>query len=307
MLYRFVYGALIVFLVVVIERVARLATLPVHLRWELYPVAHEENARYGGSFFEHLDWWKRKRNTSMLGELKVMVPEIVLLKAVHEHNRSLWYRSFPFHFGLYLMALFVALLVGGGVAQAFGVEIGASAPSIGLALHWATKVVGFAALGLMGLGALGLLVRRLTDPTLRAFSATADYFNLLVFIALAVVGLVASITSDVDFVELRRFTQSLATVHLDAPAPGGWVGAEIAMASAVLAYIPATHMSHFFTKWFMYHSVRWDDRVNTVGSPLEGRIVSQLGYKVDWSAAHIQGGNRKSWVDVATEKPEPKP
>jgi nitrate reductase gamma subunit len=305
MLVRFVCGAIAVFAILVIGRVIRIASLPVHLRWELYPVAHEKNASYGGSFFENLNWWTHKRSKSTLGELKVMVPEIVLLKAVYEHNRSLWYRTFPFHFGLYVLALFVLLLAGGGLAAWQGLAIGADATATGAALHWATKIAGVGGLALLLLGALALLWRRISDPALRVYSAPADYLNLSLFIALAVLGL-AALTQDPDFVQLRSFMQALLTGQFDAPIPPLIVTAEIALASVVLAYIPATHMAHFFTKWFMYHGIRWDDRANVVGSALERRIVTQLGYKVDWAADHIRGLGRKTWVDVATEKQEKK-
>jgi len=43
----------------------RYATMPAHLRWELYPVAHEMGrASYGGSYFEEVDWWTRPRQVS---------------------------------------------------------------------------------------------------------------------------------------------------------------------------------------------------------------------------------------------------
>ena len=32
-----------------------------------------------------------------------MIPEMLLLKGLWEFNRKLWYRSFPFHFGLYIL------------------------------------------------------------------------------------------------------------------------------------------------------------------------------------------------------------
>ena len=34
-----------------------------------------------------------------------MVPEMLFLHGLRTFNRSLWYRSFPFHFGLYLLAV----------------------------------------------------------------------------------------------------------------------------------------------------------------------------------------------------------
>ena len=88
----------------------------MHVRWELYPVAHEgKRAHYGGSYLEESEWWKKKREVSLWGELKVMVPEIVFLVALKEHNSRLWSRSFPFHFGLYLVGACTALMMLSGL------------------------------------------------------------------------------------------------------------------------------------------------------------------------------------------------
>ena len=294
------YAAVVIFVAAVVIRGVRLSRMPVHLRWELYPVAHEQNAAYGGSFFEHLDWWRVQRNPKSLGDIRVMVPEILLLKGVRAHNYSLWLRSFPFHAGLYLLAGFMGLLVAGAVAEACGVQVAAGAGVLGSGLFIATPVVGLVGLALLGAGALGLFFRRLSDPALRAYSSAADFVNLLVFFATAVWGLLAFALADRDSSALRGFVRALVTFGASPDVP--WpVAAEIVVGSLVLAYIPLTHMSHFFTKWFMYHDVRWNDEVNRVGSKLEARINRQLSYRVDWSAAHIQGEGKKTWVDVATQ------
>jgi nitrate reductase gamma subunit len=294
------YLAVAVFLGAVVARWMRIARMPVHLRWELYPVGHEQN-RHGGSFFEHLDWWNRRAEPSHLRELTVMVPEILLLKGVRDHNRSLWLRSYPFHGGLYLSAAFVVLLLAGAAAELFGVSFDAAAGVVPVLLARATSVVGLAALVLLAVGSLGLFLRRLSDPALREQSATADFLNLLFFFAAAAIGLLAFLGVDRDFSELRHFMAALLSFGSSADTPL-LVAVEIVMGSALLAYIPLTHMSHFFTKWFMYHDVRWNDAVNVRGSALEAAIGRQLHYKVRWSAGHIQGGGQKTWVDVATEE-----
>ncbi len=80
--------------------------------------------------------------------------------------------------------------------------------------------------------------------------------------------------------------------------------AEVVMGSLLVAYIPLTHMSHFFTKWFMYHDIRWSDEPNVVrGGPIERKLLKSLNYPVSWSAAHIGGDGKKNWVDVATTNP----
>ncbi len=53
-----------------------------------------------------------------MGELKVMVPEILFLVALREHNQKLWTWSFPFHFGLYLVGFTTALMMVSGVLSA---------------------------------------------------------------------------------------------------------------------------------------------------------------------------------------------
>ena len=79
-------------------RAYRYASAPPHLRWDLYPVAHEPND-HGGSYLEEKDWWTKPRESSLLGEAVVMGEEILFLAGVWKHNRRLWWGSFPFHWG----------------------------------------------------------------------------------------------------------------------------------------------------------------------------------------------------------------
>ncbi len=269
------YLAVATFLTAVVARSIRILRMPVHLRWELYPVAHEENVAYGGSFFERLEWWKHPLKQHRMSEVRVMVPEIFMLSGVRRHNPSLWLRSSPFHFGLYWLVGFCALLVGGAIAEALDVQ--------------------------MGTGAVALLARRLGNPALRAHSSAADILNLVFFLSAALLGLLAFAFADPDASLLRRFVRGLFTLQPPSELPA-LVVAEIVVGSVLLAYVPLTHMSHFFTKWFMYHDVRWNAEVNRVGSRLEAAIDRQLRYKVSWSAAHVQGEGKKTWVDVATEE-----
>jgi hypothetical protein len=48
------YLAALVFVVACVVRALPYARMPLHLRWELYPVPHEEAARveHGGSYFD---------------------------------------------------------------------------------------------------------------------------------------------------------------------------------------------------------------------------------------------------------------
>ncbi|MFH1264647.1 MAG: respiratory nitrate reductase subunit gamma, partial [Planctomycetota bacterium] len=272
------YVSVAVFLAAIGCRAVKIARLPIHLRWELYPVAHEKGrASYGGSYLEEPDWWTKPRQPSLAGELKVMIPEILLLAGVWEHNRKHWFRSFPFHFGLYLLAGLIGLLLLGGIAVAAGVDVSASAGLAGSVLYHLTYLVGYVGLGLGLAGAAALLVRRTFDEDYREYTKKADYFNLGFFVVTFAVALTAHAVADPHFVALRDYFARLVTFNFSAsnvaPAsPTGLIALEIVLASLLLAYIPLTHMSHFFAKWFTYHHVRWNDEPNLPGGKIERQV-----------------------------------
>ncbi len=298
------YASVLVFVVAVVARFVAISRLPLHLRWELYPVAHEKGrASYGGSYLEQTEWWTKPRESSKLGELKVMIPEILLLAGVWEHNRNHWFRSFPFHFGLYMLAGLIFLLLVGGIAGAVGASVSPDGGVLWSALFHLTYIVGFVGLSLALIGSLALLFRRVFNADYAEYTKTGDYFNLVFFVATLVVAVAAHVTADPSFMALRGFVERLVTLDFAAAgaASGSWLtGAEIVLGCLLVAYIPLTHMSHFFTKWFTYHEIRWSDEPNLVGGKIERRVNDMLKYPVSWAAPHIRGDGRKNWVDVAT-------
>jgi len=302
--YVLAYVAVLVFLGAVVQRVVKYMKNPVHLRWELYPVAHEGKGRdvYGGSYLEDVDWWKKPRETSMLGELKVMIPEILFLKAVWEHNRSLWYSTYSFHFGLYLTCGFIALLLGGTIAQIAGVPLDTGA----LAILFVTipSILGPIGFGVTILGCVLLLHRRLTNEGMRNYSSPGHYFNLIAFVVAMALALASWQTFDPTFANLRGFLAGLFTFKLGA-IDNPLFAAQLVVGFALMAYIPLTHMAHFFMKYFLYHDIRWGDTPNNEGE-YSARIATVLSYPVAWSAAHVHGtGN--NWAEVATHNPTAEP
>ena len=63
--YCLAYVAVIAFVAVALMRIIGYLKKPQHLRWELYPVAHEdpEKVEYGGSYLENTEWWKDKHRS----------------------------------------------------------------------------------------------------------------------------------------------------------------------------------------------------------------------------------------------------
>ncbi|MBU0756277.1 MAG: respiratory nitrate reductase subunit gamma [Planctomycetes bacterium] len=304
------YLSLAVSLLAVVVRFLRIARMPMHLRWELYPVAHEKGkSQYGGSYLEELDWWKKPRPSSMWGELKVMIPEIIFLAGVWEHNKEHWFRTFPFHFGLYLLVGLIGLLLAGGITGLAGGTVSADAGLWGSALYYLTIIFGFSGIVLALIGSLALWVRRKFDPDYQVYTRAGDIFNLYFFIVTLGIALAAHLISDPGFHTLRAFFASLISFDLGNAAlaqAGFWSAAEIVLGSLLIAYIPLTHMSHFFTKYFMYHDIRWSDEPNFRGGKIEKKVLGNLAYPVSWSAPHIRGDGKKNWVDVATSGVEEK-
>jgi len=301
--YVVAYLGLVFFFIACIARFMMWSRMPMHIRWELYPVAHEGGgkAAYGGSYLEESDWWTKKREVSLFGEIKVMVPEILFLVALKEHNKKLWTRSFPFHFGLYLVGGVTVFMLAGGLVIGYLPE--SIAAPVAKIVGLVAPFLGGAGLVLGIIGAVGLFMRR-RGRELRDYTAPADLFNLVFFIVAFGVSLVSFIVYDRDFSMVTAFITNLVTFKL-APVGTGTAALMLALSVVLLslltAYIPTTHMSHFIGKYFAYHSIRWSDEPNLAGGRQEKIIQELLSRPVTWSAPHIGADGKKSWLDVTLE------
>jgi nitrate reductase gamma subunit len=297
------YGALVIFLAAVAFRYWRIRHYPLNMRWEIYPIPHEgARSAHGGSKLEETDWWTRKHRPSRLPELRFMVLEMGFLKGLYDHNRKLWWRSFPFHFGLYLLAGFIGLLGVGAVLELAGLPVERAGSGLGAAV--AALTIGAGATGMtMGLlGAAGLLSMRLMDEDMKPYTNGSHYFNLLLIMAVLGMGLWTWVAVDPEFTLCRHFARDLLTARTSAPTGSTLFDSTILAAALLLAYIPLTHMSHFFVKWFTWHGLRWDDSANVRGGRIEVMIQQALTRRVSWSADHIRGDGKKTWAQVATEE-----
>jgi nitrate reductase gamma subunit len=288
------YVSLVVFTVVSLIRTVGMLRQPVHLRWELAPVAHEKGkSHYGGSYFENFEWWTEPRGRSLASEAAYMFQEIVFLKAVWEHHRRLWWFSFPFHLGMYLAMTAGLLHFAGAVLGLMGWSTA----------DWGwlrTAVVALAGTGfaLGAFGTLGLIGCRLFDPRLRAFGTGMGLLNLSLLLAIFLTGGWALI-GQVDFPgRLTAFVQALLTADTSVVITGA-LAAHLVLFFAFLAYMPLTPMFHFVAKYFTYHRVRWDDEAMTPGSPLEKKVLKLLDQPVTWSGPHLKADGKKNWVDIA--------
>ena len=267
LLYCFLYAGVLLFLGGCVVRAVRYAREPIHLRWEIHPVPH-----------------------GRASELKVMIPEILFLKGLWEFNRAMWYVSFPFHFGLYLLVAAAALIL-------------FSIPAAG----WAILHQAYAAAGVIGLwlalwGALGLLARRLATRELRTYTTAGDVLNLVFFAATFALLLAGHAWRPANSPGPLAILRGAATWDT-ALKPPALLTAGLMAGGALLAYIPMTHMSHFIAKYFTYHAVRWDARANVPGGTLEKRMAQHLMYRPAWAAPHVQAGGARTWAEIAATNP----
>jgi nitrate reductase gamma subunit len=298
--YLITYIGIIIFCAAVLKRIISYINNPPHVRWELYPVAHEsgERAEYGGSYLEDVDWWKKPRHVSRINELKVMIPEILGLKAVHEYNRPLWFVTYPFHLGLYFTIMFMVFIVLGSFAQIFGMQTATI-----MAIAKFTGPLGFI---LTICGAVGLLYKRISDDNLKKYSSFEHYFNLMLFIVTMGLAVLTWLFVDPDFVMASTFITGLISFKLTTVSNPLFL-LQIIFMVATITYIPFTHMSHFFMKYFLYHDIRWGDEPNINTPKTDAKINVVLNYPITWSAPHIAGHNKNTWAEVATFNPEAEP
>jgi nitrate reductase gamma subunit len=263
-------------------KIARIARMPKNLRWEVYPVPHEAEARrrYGGSYMEEVDWAKKHESGSVFPEFIEMGTEIFALKKVREHNiYGIWLFSMAMHWGIYLYFGWLALLVAQNLLPI-------------PAIAYATTAVGLASFVLGILGTLSLAVKRATNPDLRLYTAPIDYFNLFFLASFFVVGFVSWLTN-LSFDAHAAYIGSVLSFKPTAVPTSVLVG--FLLFELFMIYMPFSKLIHYFAKYFTFHHSLWDDAFSAKGSPAERKTIEQLAYVVKWSAPHIVPG--KTWLE----------
>ena len=292
------YVLVLIFIVAFASKIIKYLRMPVHLRWELYPLVGESKRPWGGSYLEEPEWWTKPREEkSFSGEMKFMGKEILFFKEYFDRNKSLWRIVYPFHMGIFLFVGFFVLLLVGALTMEWDVAVsGQSANVWGKLVYYLTLAVGIAALVLGTAGSLGLLARKITDREMSPYTRRIEYVNILLVLAVFLTGLLSWAVVDSTFATAREYVKSLFSFG-EIAGVDALIVAHIVLLVLFLAYLPFTNIMHFFAKFFTYHMVRWDDAPHLRGSNLERKLQPILQYPVSWSAPHTQ--SIKIWSDVA--------
>ena len=286
----FIIGSLAVFVFILVYRTIRIINLPTHLRWELAPIPREKDrGKYGGSYFEEYEWWRKPRQKSRIAVIKYMAIEILLLRAIWKHNRALWPLSLAFHSGIYLVALAVLLSIVSAL-----ISIGGIASEVLLDITSVIAIIGYI---LGGLGTIGLILKRISDADLRPFNSFSTYFNLIFLGAIFVTGFISwlqavSLAADMSLLIKQTLTLDSA-INISFP-----LSLHISLSLLFLIYLPLTNMIHFVAKYFTYHEIRWDDEPQDTKMTKE--IRGLMKQPVGWSSSHIRAEDKKNWMDTST-------
>jgi nitrate reductase gamma subunit len=281
-------AAVAVFLLGNLYRAVRVMRMPVHLRWDLYPIPKgpRDRQRYGGSYFEETEWWTKSMATGRRGGLAVMLKEVLFLRGVYENFRGLWIWSLLLHWGFYLYFISAAITVCARLVP------GPIRPPV---LNCAFAGCSVAcACGV--LGSVGLMWTRTVSRRLRGYTSRATAFNLCMFAAMFGSGLITLRARNRGLIE--GFLQIADWRHV--PQTYSTVGyCHFALLAFFLAYFPFTHMTHMYMKYFTWHRVRWDDTPSRFDQATQNAIAANLGRRVSWRAPHV-GTTGQSWAEVAS-------
>ena len=285
-------AAISVFLLGNLYRVVKAMRMPVHLRWDLYPIPKgpRDRQRYGGSYFEETEWWTKSKETGLGGEVAFMLKEVFFLRGVFDNFRALWIWSLALHWGLYLYMAAAAVTV---AVSAMGAHLFfGRTPLLNAAL-----VACLTSCTLGAIGSLGLLATRTFNSRLKGFASHATIFNLSLLAAIFGTGLAALFDPN------RGLLTALAEIVVGRHAAAAYSAAidcHFALVAFFLVYFPFTHMTHMYMKYFTWHDVRWDDLPSRFDEGGPEALAKNLARHVSWQAPHIEGGPKQSWANVAS-------
>jgi len=274
------YGSIVFCIIALAVRMIKYAKAPLHIRWEFYR---------GSSTYEHLDWWT-KPHTSFREKLKSVAQDIFLLRDYFKRNRGFWYWLYTFHIGLYLLVIWhvwifiVPLFTAVDKNSTVGVIWG----------HTATALV--------FIGAVGILIKRLTDKELRSYYNPLHYLKWLFIIVTLAGGFYAvQVYFNGDMTEVFSYVRGQLAFELEHKLhPPLVTSLHVIFISPWLIYLPFGHIMQVFFRYF--HELRWDHVPNERGSTIEKEVQKLLEHRVSWAAPHIQTGSK--WGEVAQGLPD---
>lgn len=287
------------FIIIMYGRKAiKYAKMPLHLRWDLYPVTHKNRRNHGGSPDDDLEWRKKPRRKNLIRSFMFILKDNFYLGEYFHRNRGYWVVLLPWHVGFLLIISLHILCFFAALTMILGLRVSAESANIfGKVMYYSILITGVGSFVTGSFGSVGMFIKRMADRDLRAYASPINYFNYLFLLAVFVSGLSAWYLGDATFTEYREFWKGLIT--FDFKNVELLSALHILLFSLLLIYLPFTRSMHYITRFFAFLWVNWDDKPNLKGSEIEKKVQRCLNQPVSWSAPHIRSGQK--WADLAIE------
>jgi len=279
------YVAYVFIVAVYAYKIVKWMRMPAHIRWDLYPVIHEDNYRYGGSYYEQPDWWTRPRFKHTGRSLWYALKDNFYMGEYYRRNRLYWLFLLPWHLGFIFIIGFHILCFFAAIAMVGGLAIGAASPMLaGRLFYDALLITGGIAFVGGTFGCIGMPIIKLCDRGLRTYAMPMNYFNYIFFLIVYASGLVSWLLIDPTLAEYRTYWVGLVT--LTPPALHPLTIFHIILFDIFLIYLPFTRSTHYITRILAYFFIRWDDEPNLPGSALEKQIVGLRSEEPRLNSSH---------------------
>ena len=176
-----------------------------------------------------------------------VVVEALFFPTLFCGNRALWFLSWTFH--ALLLAIIAAHIQAVLDLSALWSALGVNDAAVSLFVGRASGVMILVAV-------VGLLGRRVALRRVREISTLADYFSLLLILAVVVTGNVVRFQGQLDVAVVRDYFRDLATFHFATPPMNGWFLLHLLLAQLLILYMPFSKMLHFGGVFFTHRALR---------------------------------------------------
>lgn len=198
--------------------------------------------------------------------------------------------------GFILIIAFHILCFFGAVLIVAGIPVSSdSSSTFGVFFYYSTLLTGVVSFIVGAFGSIGLLLKRATDESLKAYATPLNYFSYLFTLVVFLSGLYAWAYADPTLAEYREFWVGLITLQYVDVMPATAI--HVIIFDFFLIYLPFTRSFHYVTRFFAYFLIRWEDTPNLRGSDLEKKLEEMFKEKITWSAPHIKSG--QTWGEAA--------
>lgn len=295
----FTYIAYIFIVAMYTVKIIKLIRMPVHLRWELYPMMQKTEGRLRPPYDEDLENWSRHYQKMRLRGILFLLKDNFLFRDYYRRNRRYWFFMFPWHIGFILIISFHIFSFLNALIMYLGIPVSAeSSVTLGRIVYYLVLFTGVISFVIGSFGSIGLMILRLRDEDLKTFATPQNYFNYLFTMIIFISGLIAWYFEDPDLVEYRNFWVGMITLK---PTPVGTIASfHIILFALFLIYLPFTRSIHYLTKFIAFLGIRWDERPNIKGCEIEKKIDKYLNEPVNWDASHIQSGS--TWAEIISNR-----